>query len=167
MYTQTCFFARQLAVQALGKSGPAAVRTIREMLDDPASAEQAQDLIEAMVKAGGKGVGTDLIRRFQREVTFRDSAGPSLPYGWWNKDPEPNAPLRLQYLQTYQLIIGLQKVLDKDALAPAKQLRDLWVSYPQSNDPSRLNQISLEMREAYHNVAIELDSAGLAERLGN
>jgi hypothetical protein len=64
MYTQTCFFARQLAVQALGKSGPAAVRTIREMLDDPASAEQAQDLIEAMVKAGGKGVGTDLIRRF-------------------------------------------------------------------------------------------------------
>lgn len=138
------FYARQLALQELGKSGPTAVGTIREMLNDPAYADQAPELIEAMVNAGGETVGTDLTRRLQQEVTFWESTGPSLPKGWWNEDASPNAPLRSQYDETLQLIIGLQEVLDKDALAPAEQLHDLWVSYPQLNDPSGLNHMSLE-----------------------
>lgn len=47
-------YARQLAFHELGKSGPAAVPTIREMLDDPDYVEQAPDLIAAMVDAGGQ-----------------------------------------------------------------------------------------------------------------
>ena len=136
--------ARQLALQELGKSGPMAVPTIRGMLDDPAYTEQAPDLIEAMVKAGGDSVGEDLNRRFQREVAFWKSTGYSLPRGWWNEDARPNAPLRVQYLQTYQLIIGLQQIRYPGALDSAEQLRDLWVSLPQLNDPSGLNQIAQE-----------------------
>jgi hypothetical protein len=136
--------AGRLAFEELGKSGPAAVPIIREMLNDSAYADKAPGLIKAMVEAGGAAVGPELNHRFEREVAFWESAGPTLAPGWWNKDPDPNAPLRLRYSQTYQLIIGLQKTLDKDALAPAKELDDLWVSYPQLNDPSGLNQISLE-----------------------
>jgi hypothetical protein len=137
-------WAQQLAIQELGKSGPAAVPTIRAMLDDSAYTEQAPELIDAMVEAGGTTVGTDLSLRFERKVAFWASTGPSLKQGWWNEDPTPHAPLRLQYSETYQLIIGLQKTRNKDSLAPAKQLYDLWVSYPELNDPSGLNQMSLE-----------------------
>jgi hypothetical protein len=136
--------ARQFAVQELGKSGPMAVPTIRGMLDDPAYTEQAPDLIEAMVKAGGDTVGEDLNRRFQREVKFWKSTGPSLPQGWWNNDARPDAPLRVQYSQTYQLIIGLQQTRYAGALGPAKQLHDLWFSLPQLNDPSGINRIARE-----------------------
>jgi hypothetical protein len=138
--------ARQLAVQELGKSGPMAVPTIRGMLDDPAYTEQAPDLIEAMVKAGGDAVGEDLNRRFQQEVAFWKSAGPSLPHGWWNNDAGPDAPFRAQYLRTYQLIIGLQQTRYPGALNPAEQLRDLWVSLPQLNDPSGIDQIARECK---------------------
>jgi hypothetical protein len=138
------FQARQLAVQELGKSGPMAVPTIRGMLDDPAYTEQAPDLIEAMVKAGGDTVGEDLNRRFQRKVAFWKSTGPSLARGWWNNDAGPDAPLRAQYLQTYQLIIGLQQTRYLGALSPAEQLHDLWVSLPQLNDPSGISQIARE-----------------------
>lgn len=136
--------ASQLALQELGKSGPAALPIIREMLDDSAYAEKAPELIKAMVEAGGAAVGPDLSHRFEREVAFWESIGPTLPPGWWNRDPSPNAPLRLRYLQTYQLIVGLEKIRDTDALASAKELDELWVSHPQLNDPSGLNQISLE-----------------------
>jgi hypothetical protein len=141
------FDARRLAFEELGKSGPAAVPIIRDMLDDPAYTAQVPELIEAMVKAGGAEVGTDLHHRFEREVTFWESTGPSLQQGWWNKDPKPNAPLRLQYSQTFQLVIGLEKTRNKDALAPAKRLYDLWISLPQLNDPSGLNQMSLECEQ--------------------
>jgi hypothetical protein len=136
--------ARQLAVQELGKSGPMAVPTIRGMLDDPAFTEQAPDLIQALVKAGGDTVGEDLNRRFQQEVAFWKSTGPSLPHGWWNSEAGPDAPLRAQYLQTYQLIIALQQTRYPGALSPAEQLHDLWVSLPQLNDPSGLDQIARE-----------------------
>ncbi|HMG84756.1 MAG TPA: hypothetical protein VK574_03395 [Terracidiphilus sp.] len=133
--------ARKLALEELGKSGPAAVPIIRQILDDSSYAEEAPGLIEAVVKAGGPAEGADLNERFKREVAFWESTGPSLQQGWWNG---ADAPLRLHYSQTYQLIIGLQKTLNVDALASVKQLDDLWVSHPQLNDSSGLNQISFE-----------------------
>lgn len=136
--------ARKLALEELGKSGPAAVPVIQEMLDDSAYAEQAPELIQVMVKAGGAAIGLELARRFLHEVAFWESTGPSLTMGWWNRDAAPDAPLRLQYMQTFELIIGLQQTLDKDALAPAERLRDLWVAHPALDDPSGLNQMSQE-----------------------
>ena len=73
--------ARLLAVEELGKSGPSAVGTIEEMLDDPAYSERAPELVDAMVKAGGKAVGDELNRRFERDVAFWERTGPTLRKG--------------------------------------------------------------------------------------
>lgn len=136
--------ARTLAFEELGKLGPAAGPAISAMLNDSAYASEAPQLIRALIKAGGRAVGDDLTRRLQSEVAFWRSAGPSLPKNWWNLDPTPNAPLRLRYSETLELIYGLQQTLTTDALVPTRQLRDLWVSRPQLNDPSGLNQMSEE-----------------------
>lgn len=136
--------AKRLAFEELGQSGTAAVPIIREMLDDSAYAEESPELIKAMVEAGGAAAGPELNRRFKREVGFWKSVGPALATGWWNTDPNPNAPLRLRYSEMYQLIVALEQIREKDALTPAKELDQLWISYPQLNDSSGLNQISLE-----------------------
>ena len=136
--------AGRLAMEELGKSGPTAVSIIREMLDDPAYVDESPDLIKAMVEAGGAAVRSDLNLRFQHEVAFWESVGPTLAVGWWNKDPNGNAPLRLRYSQLYGLIISLQQIRNRDSLTSARELDQLWVSNPQLNDPSGLNQISLE-----------------------
>jgi hypothetical protein len=148
--------AERLAFEELGKTGPTAVPTIREMLDDPVYANDTPGLIKAMVEAGGSVVGSDLNHRFQREVAFWKSVGPTLQVGWWNQDPNQNAPLRLRYSQLYQLIISLQQIRNKSALGPARELDELWVSNPQLNDPSGLNQISLECEKLIKISAREL-----------
>jgi hypothetical protein len=77
--------ARLLALAELGKAGPAAVSTIGEMLDDPAYSEQASELVNSMVKAGGKPVGEELNRRLENDLAFWSATGPSLPQNWWNQ----------------------------------------------------------------------------------
>ena len=135
------FPARRQALEELGKCGPSAVGTIGEMLDDPAFLK-ASELVDAMVKAGGKAVGDELNRRFERDVAFWERTGPSLRQGWWNEDPTPNSPLRNRYGQTYRLVVGLEKIHYAGALNTAIELRDLWRSLPQLNDPSGLNQMA-------------------------
>ncbi len=142
--TSKIFPARRQALEELGKSGPSAVGPIGEMLDDPAFAEQAPELVGAMVKAGGKAVGDELNRRFERDVAFWERTGPSLRQGWWNEDPTPNSPLRNRYGQTFHLIFGLEKLHYAGAVSSAIELRNLWRSLPQLNDPSGLDQIAQE-----------------------
>jgi len=138
------FPAQRLALEELGKCGPLALATIRGMLDEPAFADEAADLIKAYVEAGGEMVGKELNVRLQRELEFWRATGPSLSEGWWNQDPTPHAPLRERYSQTLQLIRGLTHTHYDVALSTVKQLRDLWRSYPQLNDPSGLNQMAEE-----------------------
>jgi hypothetical protein len=123
--------ARLLAIEELGKAGPAAVSTIGEMLDDPAYSEQASELVNAMVKAGGKAVGAELNRRLEQDLAFWSSTGPSLSQNWWNQDPTPSSPLRNRYGQTYSLVYGLTQVGYPGALNTAIRLRDLWRALPQ------------------------------------
>lgn len=122
--------ARQQAMEELGKSGPSAVETIGEMLDDPVFAEQAPELVDAMVKAGGKEVGGELNRRLEQDVAFWMRTGPSLSPGWWNEDPMPNSPLRNRYGRTYRLVYGLEQTGYPGALNTAIRLRDLWRTLP-------------------------------------
>jgi hypothetical protein len=136
------FPARRQALEELGKCGPSAIGTIGEMLDDPAFAVEAPELVDAMVKAGGKAVGDELNRRFERDVAFWERTGPSLRQGWWNEDPTPNSPLRNRYGQTYRLVVGLEIIHYAGALNTAIELRDLWRSLPQLNDPSGLKQMA-------------------------
>ena len=136
------FPARLQALEELGKCGPSAVGAIGEMLDDPSFAVEASELVDAMVKAGGKAVGDELNRRFERDVAFWKRTGPSLRQGWWNEDPTPNSPLRNRYGQTYRFVVGLEKIHYPGALNTAIELRDLWRSLPQLNDPRGLNQMA-------------------------
>ena len=86
-------------------------------------------------------MGDELNRRFERDVAFWERTGPPLRQGWWNEDPTPNSPLRNRYGQTYRLVIGLEQIHYAGALNTATELRDLWRSLPQLNDPSGLNQM--------------------------
>ena len=141
-YVQSDLFpARRLALEELGKCGPAALGTIREMMDNPAFAHEVEDLIKAYSEAGGKAAGEELNARFREALSFWRATGPTLSPGWWNQDVTPHAPLRERYGQTIQLIRGLELTHYSAALSTAIQLRDLWRSLPQLNDPSGLNQM--------------------------
>ena len=131
-------------MEELGKAGSSAVGPIGEMLDDPAFAEQAPELVDAMVKAGGKDVGAELNRRLEQDVAFWMRTGPSLSPGWWNEDPMPSSPLRNRYGQTYRLVYGLDQTGYPGALNTAIRLRDFWRSLPQLDDPSGLSQMAVE-----------------------
>jgi len=135
------FPAQLLALEELGKSGPSAVRPICGMLDDPAFAEEASELVKALVRAGGEAVGEELNKRLRQDLAFWKSTGLSLSQGWWNEDPRPHAPLRERYGKTYELLVGLEQIHYSPALNTVVQLRDFLISLPQLNDPSGLNQI--------------------------
>lgn len=138
------FSAKQFALEQLGKCGPSALGIIRTMLDDPAYAPQADDLIKAYSEAGGESAGPELDNRLQNEFSFWQATGPTLQHGWWNLDATPSAPLRLRYGQTIQLIRALQHTHYAPALTTATHLRDLWKSLPQLNDPSGLDGLTRE-----------------------
>jgi hypothetical protein len=136
--------ARLFALEELGKFGPEAVPTILAMLDDPSFGAEADGLIKALVRAGGETVGEELNSRLRRELAFWKTAGPNLTQGWWNQDLNRGTPLRGRYSQTYELIIALESTHYSPARKTAIELRDLWRSLPQLNDPSGLNQIAEE-----------------------
>jgi hypothetical protein len=79
------------------------------MLDDPEFELEAEDLIKAYSEACGESVGPELNNRLQKELSFWQATGPKLQQGWWNQDAKPDAPLRLRYGLTIQLIRGLQR----------------------------------------------------------
>jgi hypothetical protein len=138
------FPAKEFALQELGKCGPSALESIRKMLDDSEYTLESEDLIKAYSQAGGEMVGEELNGRLQKEIAFWQETGPSLQQGWWNQNAKPDAPLRLRYGQTIQLIRGLQHTQYLPALATAVQLRDFWKSLPQLNDPSGLDGLAKE-----------------------
>lgn len=136
--------AREIALEELGKSGPAAAPAIRAMLDDPAFSNERSQLIAAFVEAGGQTAGPDLTRRLEKEVAFWKARAPSLAQGWWGQDRSPHPPLQVHYSETLQLLVGLEKIQYSDALGTVIQLRDLWRSLPQLDDPSGINQMADE-----------------------
>jgi hypothetical protein len=138
------FPARMLALEELGKSGPAALPTIRGMLDDPVFADVAGELVEALAAAGGEAVGEELNNRLRQDLAFWRSAGPTLQQNWWNQDPSPNAPLRERYSQTYELIVALEHTHYAAARTTAIELGDFWRSLLQFDDPSGLSQMAEE-----------------------
>jgi hypothetical protein len=76
--------AQRLALNELGRCGPAAVETIRGMLNDPAFGDEAAELVKAFVEAGGEAVGEELTSRLQQELAFWQATAPSLSQGWWS-----------------------------------------------------------------------------------
>jgi hypothetical protein len=144
--------AQQLALSELGKSGKMAVATIREMLSDPAFADDSAELVKAFAEAGGESVGEELDRRLQEQLSFWQAAAPTLSLGWWNQDPTPHAPLRDRYAQTLELVRALELVHYRPASITAEQLGNFWRSSPQLNDPSGLDQMVTECDQLVNNL---------------
>jgi hypothetical protein len=145
--------ARQVALEELGKCGPDAVRSIRRMLDDPAYEHEEPELVNALLKSGGKGVGNDLNIRLQKEIAFWQAVGPTLPKGWWSTSNGPNSKLQEQYRLTVQLLLGLQCLHYQPALDSATTLRDLWRSIPSLNDQAGLDQMMDQCDRLIHDLA--------------
>ena len=145
-YVRTDVFeAQRLALNELGKCGPKALTTLRQMLADPVFADEGAELVKAFAEAGGESVGEELNRRLQDQLKFWQAAAPTLSEGWWNQDiNNPHAPLRERYMQTWELVLALEHVHYRPALITAEQLGNLWRSLPQLNDPSGLNRMVTE-----------------------
>ena len=148
MYSRPNF----LALEKLGKCRPGGVSVIRGMLDDPAFADEAPELVKALAEAGGAAVGEELNNRLRQDLAFWTSRGPSLSVGWWNRDTSIHAPLRDRYAQTYQLILALELTRYQPAIRTAADLRDFWRSLPQLNDPSGLDQIASECEKLVFHI---------------
>jgi hypothetical protein len=122
------FPARQAALEELGKTGPSGVATIRQMLDDTRLGDEKPDLIQALANAGGDAVRRQLNSLLENERLFGRSVGPSLSQDWWNEDTRLNAPPRMRYSETYQILIALQK-LSNPASNSVRELPDVWSSF--------------------------------------
>jgi len=138
------FEAQQLALSELGKSGPKAVATIRKMLSDPAFADESAELVKAFAEAGGESVGEELGRRLREQLEFWQANAPALAEGWWDQDASPHAPLRERYMQTWELVLELERLHYRPASITAERLGNFWRSLPQLNDASGLNQLATE-----------------------
>lgn len=136
--------ARKEAIQGLGKCGPAAVPILRRIMDKPPIPYDSRDIFRAFVEAAGRNAGPELTAWLEQDVDFWETTGPTLKMGWWNEDAKPDAPLRVKYDETIQIIRSLAALKYRPAADIAKRLRDLWRSHPALNDPSGLNQMSME-----------------------
>jgi hypothetical protein len=135
---------RMAALRELGESGPSAISVISRIIDDPAFASESPSLIHALVDAGGKAAGPELLHRLQRELQFWKSKGPSLRRNWWNENLNGDSPFRAHNSVTYELIIGLQKLRYQPALATALELRKVWQSVPPADNSSTEDEIGSE-----------------------
>lgn len=143
-YGDVWYGARQGAVQGLGKAGPTALPAIQKILRRPPVPYDMRYIMGAVVEAAGPDAGNELARMLEQDLKFWRTEGPNLTNGWWNQDPTPEAPLRLKYDETIEVIRALDLLRYRPASRAAAELRDFWVSLPQLNDPSGLNQMAQE-----------------------
>ena len=144
VYGDVWYGARKEALEGLGKAGPYALPAIQQILHKPPVPYDSRDLIRALAEAAGEDAVNELNRRLQQNLDFWRSTGRSLKNGWWNQDPTPDAPLRVKYDETIELVRALDHKRYRPATLTAVQLRDFWLSLPQLNDPSGLNQMAEE-----------------------
>ena len=138
---------RLAALEGLGKSGPSAIPVISRMIGDPALSSESPALIHALVDAGGKAAGPELMNRLQPELEFWKSKGPSLRRNWWNQDLSRNSASRAHYSVTSELIVGLHKIRYQAALATAVEFRKVWQSVPPADTSSTEDEIGDECLE--------------------
>jgi hypothetical protein len=147
--------ARLEALQALGKTGPSALPTIRKILDNPPVPYDSMDLIRAFEEAAGEDAGQELTERLRHDLAYWQATGHTLKKGWWNQDATPQAPLREKYDETIQLIRALDHVRYRPAARTAAELRDLWISLPQLNDASGLTQMAQECDQLVRHLRVK------------
>lgn len=125
--------ARSFVLQQLEGCGREGVPTVVEILHDPALLDRHGDAIKVLVDIEGHQAGPELTALLDSDVRFWTSAGPTLKTGWWGQDVTPEAPLRLRYSRTIDLVHALDGIRFSGARKSVSALRDTWQSIPDLN----------------------------------
>ena len=131
---------RHEALALMGECGPAALPILRQMMRE--YGRDTSTVAAALAKAAGESAGAEMTTVLKEELEFWRKTAPGLPVGWWNNLPENRE--RLQH--RYGILQPALDAVSTSHLAAAQEvvrdLRDLWISLPQLNDKSGLDQIT-------------------------
>ena len=127
--------ARTEAMDALGKSGAIALPAVLQIMDQPPSFYNGDQLIHMMVEAAGKDSGQQLHARLQQDLIYWKAVAPTLTPDWSDQLGEPGAPLFMKFEETRLLVRELDREHYAPAAATVAELRDFWVSQPLLYNP--------------------------------
>ena len=140
--------AREAAFEEFAKCGPAASPVLRAMLKDEKLRPRGEEIVEAMGKAGGAGVGPELMQMLHHETEYWKRIAPALQPEWWNGKGLTGWPeielLRDRYCKTLSIVRALKGIGYHGDMEAVTDLRDYWSSLPQLNEESRLDDIVTE-----------------------
>jgi len=133
---------------ALGKCGKPALPVLKEMIGN--DAYDQHNVVDAIAEASGADAGREITAILEKELAFWKTKGPELAVGWWNDTGgllNTESWERLNKLRSrYGILHGGLWALEKQPYPPSRelvtQIRDFWISLPQLDDKSGLNQIS-------------------------
>ncbi len=134
--------AREAAFMNLTKCGPAALRVLREELNNKQNGSIQDDVVEALAKSGGKAAGPDLTDFLSKELEFWNRTAPTLEPGWWNGEGfgsqqmeaiKAVEPLRDRWSALLHTIYALRAIRYAESAGVVAALSDLWRSLPQMN----------------------------------
>jgi hypothetical protein len=151
---------RHEAIAALGNCGPAAVVCLRQMLRTYGN--ETGEVTSALARAAGENAGPEMTAVLEEDVAFWKSVAADLPVGWWNN---LSSEQKRHQCQSRYCILGpamgsVVALHYSPARKPVLELRDLWVSLPQLNDKSGLNQIT----EGCNQALLKLEPAAGAQK---
>jgi hypothetical protein len=122
--------ARSFVFEQLEGCGQDGVPTVVAVLHDPALLDRHGDAIKVLVDIEGERAGPELATLLNLDVRFWADVGPTLKTGWWNQDVSPEAPLRLRYSRTIEIIRALHGIRFSGGRKIVTALRDTWQSIP-------------------------------------
>lgn len=141
-------WVRMDVFKALEVCGPAALPALWDIVNDEktmAVPDVHDEAVRVIGIVGGAREGPKLQLLLHDEVEFWIRTAPNLPNGWWNQMENPRIEvLRSHYGITLYAVLALRRVGYKDSAPLIQNLRDLWVSLPQLDDPSGLNHLAEE-----------------------
>jgi hypothetical protein len=133
---------RKESLAAMGDCGPAALPALHGLLREHGG--DTSDLTTAIGRAARDDAGREMTTLLGEELAFWRKEAPALPIGWWNH-LQPESRLTL-YRSRYGILGPAMTKLSDLHYLPARDvvrdLRDLWLSLPQLNDKSGLDQIT-------------------------
>jgi hypothetical protein len=131
---------RREAIAAMGKCGPAAGPTLQKLLRH--YGKNTPQLVEALAQAAGDQAGAEMTALLQKELIFWRGAAPDLPVGWWNSEMENQEEYQSRYCILQSALKTIEETHCVAARDVVRQMRDLWVSLPQLDDKSGLDQVT-------------------------
>ncbi len=137
--------ARDEAIDAMARSGPAALPSLRALLGDASRREVHPAIVSAIARAGGVSAAPELIAVVTRERAFWVATAPGLAVGWWNGAGLAWGEVerfRAHYMLLLAALEALQPMETRAARPSVSALRSLWRSMPQLEDRSGLDQMS-------------------------